>query len=242
MILYFSGTGNSLHVTETLSALLHERTYCMEQSPCQMPALADDEPLGIIFPVYAWGLPSIVTTFLRQLTVGERYVWTVMTCGDDMGYADRILEKTLHHKVNAAFSVQMPNTYVCLPGFDVDPQDLANAKRQQTDQCLPLIAKHIEAKDNVIQLHRGAAAWLKTYVLRPLFNRYLVTDKYFKTNHNCTSCGLCIKHCPVQDIQLQDGQPAWRHHNCTGCLRCYHHCPQRAIEWGRYTLGKGQKR
>ena len=241
MILYFSGTGNSLSVAEKLKTLLHEQTYCMEKSPRGLPSLADGEALGLVFPVYAWGLPRIVTDFLCEVNVGDRYVWAVMTCGDDMGYADSVLERVLRRKLNAAFSVQMPNTYVCLPGFDVDSPELAARKLDATGKLLPAIAESISAKEDCRKLTRGGTPWLKTYVLRPLFNRFLVTDKYFHASADCTSCGLCARQCPLGDIGMASDRPSWKHHNCTGCLRCYHNCPKRAIEWGSFTKGKGQK-
>lgn len=242
MILYFSGTGNSRRVAETLYTLLDEQMFCMEHSYNDLPPLADDESLGIVFPVYAWGLPKIVADFLANVNVGDRYVWAVMTCGDDMGYADNVLEKIIRRKVNAAFSVQMPNTYVCLPGFDVDAPELAAKKHLETAERLPGIAERIKMRATCRELTRGGSAWVKTYVLRPLFNKFLVTDKYFKTSADCNTCGLCAKRCPVGDIELCDARPSWRHQNCTGCLRCYHNCPKRAIEWGAYTKRKGQSK
>lgn len=241
MILYFSGTGNSLCVAEKLKALLHEQLYCMEKSPSGLSHLMNDEPIGIVFPVYAWGLPNIVKNFLSEINSGNRYVWAVMTCGDDMGYADEVLEKVLRRKVDAIFSVQMPNTYVCLPGFDVDSPELAGKKLEATDAHIPSIAETIKKRESRRSLTRGGAPWLTTYVLRPFFNKFLVADRYFKTNSNCTSCGLCAKLCPVNDIQISHDTPVWKNQSCTGCLRCYHNCPKRAIEWGKFTKGKGQK-
>lgn len=242
MILYFSGTGNSRRVAETLHTLLDEQMFCMEHSYNDLPPLADDESLGIVFPVYAWGVPKIVEEFLADISVGDRYVWAVMTCGDDMGYADNVLEKIIRRKVNAAFSVQMPNTYVCLPGFDVDAPELAAKKQRETAERLPSIAERIKTRATCRELTRGGSPWMKTYVIRPLFNKFLVTDKYFKTSADCNACGLCAKRCPVGDIELCDARPSWRHQNCTGCLRCYHNCPKRAIEWGAYTKRKGQSK
>lgn len=240
MILFFSGTGNSLQVAERLASLLDERLLNMECG--EIPQLKDDEPLGIVFPVYAWGLPRLVKSFLKNINVGERYVWCVMTCGDDMGYADKVLQKALSRKVDAAFSVQMPNTYVCLPGFDVDSDELAASKRNSTMDRLAGIAEVIGNRSVCRELTRGGMAWCKTYLLRPLFNAFLVTDKYFKTSDACSQCGLCAKSCPMHDIVLQDGRVVWKHQDCTGCLRCYHKCPKRAVDWGKYTRGKGQKR
>lgn len=241
MILYFSGTGNSLRVAEKISTLLHEQLYSMEKGIDSLPSLSDNEPLGFVFPVYAWGLPRIVAQFISKIHTGSRYLWAVMTCGDDMGYADEILQKQLHSKLNAVFSVQMPNTYVCLPGFDVDSPELAHKKVSDTGARIPLIAQRIANREDCSELIRGDMPWLKTYVLRPLFNKFLVTDKYFKTTSRCTSCGLCAMNCPLKDINMESGRPSWDNQRCTGCLRCYHKCPKRAIEWGRYTKGKGQK-
>lgn len=242
MILYFSGTGNSRFVAEKLAALLSEKLLNLEEVDGELPALAANEPLGMIFPVYAWGVPGIVEDFLRHKVIGSRYLWAVMTCGDDMGYADRVLEKLLQRRLDAAFSLQMPNTYVCLPGFDVDSPALAEKKVRESTERLPHIAQCIKARKNARALTRGGAAWLKTYVLRPAFNAWLVTDKYFHHSDACTSCGLCANKCPKHDIVMVDDHPQWQHKGCTGCLRCYHHCPKRAIDWGRFTHNKQQKK
>ena len=164
-----------------------------------------------------------------------------MTCGDDMGYTDVILEKTIKRTVNAAYSLQMPNTYVSLPGFDVDSPELASKKINETEAQLPRIAESIRNRENCSELTRGDMPWIKTYVLRPLFNKFLVTDKFFKKTETCCSCGLCAKQCPAKDIAMIAGNPIWQNKNCTGCLRCYHNCPKRAIEWGKFTRNKGQK-
>lgn len=270
MILYFSGTSNSKFVAQKLADLLDEELVNMENCH-ECPIMNEDEPLGIIFPVYAWGLPRLVETFLKNNNFAEaaqtdkgnitnHFVWTVMTCGDDMGYTDVILEKVIKRSVNAAYSLQMPNTYVCLPGFDVDSPELADKKIKETEAQLPMIAESIRNRENCSLLTRGGMAWIKTYILRPLFNKFLVTDKYFRNTQECicvshpldsrsashdlqaSSCGLCAKQCPTKDIAMIEGKPFWQNKNCTGCLRCYHNCPKRAIEWGKYTKNKGQKK
>lgn len=242
MIIYFSGTGNSLQVAQTLAKELGERLYNMEAGRTDMPCLKEDEPLGIVFPVYGWGLPKLVKKFLHGWDIPRNcYVWTVMTCGDDMGYTDQVLAKALGRKVDAAFSVQMPNTYVCLPGFDVDSQKLASQKVSNTQRELPLITKKIKESVSTREVVRGATPWVKSYVLRPLFNFALVTSRFFKVGDGCNGCGTCAKHCPTKDIVMVAKTPFWKDSNCTGCLRCYHNCPKRAIDWGRFTEGKGQK-
>lgn len=241
MIAYFSGTGNSRYVAQALARHLHEDILNMEtRQPFR--GLETEETLGLVFPVYAWGVPGIVEDFLRDMEIGRHYVWTVMTCGDDMGYADRVLERILGRKLDAAFSVGMPNTYVCLPGFDVDSPVLAQKKVDATRQQLPVIAEQVRQRRTARSLTRGSMARTKTYLLRPLFQKFLLTDRYFKVSNQCNACGLCMAQCPMHDIVPCGEHPTWGHTACIGCLRCYHNCPRRAIDWGRFTAGKQQKR
>ena len=229
MIYCFSGTGNSQWVADKLQGLMND----------------DADMFGIIFPVYAWGIPKVVESYIKthlQDIKSAKYVWAVMTCGDDMGYADTILAQLMGRPLDAVFSVHMPNTYVCLPGFDVDKDEVATAKVQKTLQLLPSIAESIKQRETKTEVCRGKMAWLKTYVLRPLFNRFLVTDKYFFTNKNCIQCKRCARTCPLGNITTDGkGNIVWKHENCTGCLRCYHRCPNHAIHFGKFTKNKGQK-
>ena len=208
--------------------------------------------LGLILPVYSWGLPRIVETFLRTTLPGllagragqSPYVWAVLTCGDDIGYADRLLRRALAKSgltLDAVFSVQMPNTYVCLPGFTTDSDAVAARKVEATRDALPLVAADVRARRTVTRVERGAAARIKTALLRPLFNAFLVKDTPFRASDACTACGLCARSCPCRDIVITDRRPRWGHTACTGCLRCFHQCPRRAIDWGTHTRGKSQK-
>ena len=242
MIYYFSGTGNSLHVARHLADALGERL-----SPMVTPGATQDEAIGLVFPVYAWSIPQVVEAFIRrgplQTAPKGSYIYAVMTCGDDMGYADKELDKALQsamgRKFDAVFSVQMPNVYVCLPGFDVDSSKVCKEKYAREEKVVKEVAASVKAKEAVRRFKRGVFPWTKTYVIRPLFNRYLLTDKYFQVDASrCIACGRCRKSCPVGNIII-DEVPKWQSH-CAGCLACYHACPYHAINFGKMTQKKGQ--
>ncbi len=247
MLYYFSGTGNSKLVCELLAAQTKDE-FC----PMTAPIPCSGSSLGIVFPVYAWGMPNLVNDFIKHKLselIGHNvgYLYVVMTCGDDVGYTDTLVRRALHVQglsLNAVFSIQMPNTYICLPGFDVDIQEVVDAKLKAMRQHIPAISAQILARHNVVNVHRGMCAHIKTYILRPLFNCFLIDDRRFRVDYSlCTHCGKCIKQCPVSNMTMSDKNTIqWSNTTCTGCLGCYHACPHNAIQYGPFSKGKGQKR
>ena len=225
-----------------LARLTHDRARFI---PRAGKAETTADIFGLVFPIHAWGMPRAVEAFLRQLRTDRTpyYIYMVCTCGDDIGRTDRLLARMLKQKglpLDAAFSVRMPNTYVALPGFEVDSKELAQEKLAAVPERLAQIAAAINGRARGVRdVVPGAMPWLKSKVLRPLFYRLFCGDHGFRTTEACNGCGRCAKVCPVRNIRLSDQRPQWQG-RCTDCLACFHHCPQRAIRYGRWTEGKGQ--
>ena len=246
MIFYFSGTGNSQWVAKQLASQLGDTLIPMadEEALNEVYACAKGERVGFVFPVYAWSPPKVVFDFLARVQLDKpNYLYFVCTCGDDTGKtADMFIDavKRRGWTCHAGYSVTMPNTYVSLPGFDVDDCDTERMKVQNAVARVEYIAG--EVKQNVrmhkYSCHEGAVPFIKTYVLGPLFNRFLMSPKPFRALDNCTACKRCEKKCPVHNIKVE-GKPQWGS-NCTMCLACYHVCPIKAIQYGNGTKGKGQ--
>ena len=242
MIIVFSGTGNSLHTANELSLLLGDDIVRIDKD-YSMPAPTKGRVIWV-FPVYSWGVPPVVVERIKNYTHAAEH-YAVMTCGDDVGNAHlqwRKLIRSIGGKDLSTFSVQMPNTYVLMKGFDVDSDELEQAKLEASKNRISAIAKqiesHVEGVDDII---RGGFAWFKSSVIYPWFKRYAMSSKPFHAETNCTSCGLCARSCPLGNITMKDGQPTWDD-NCALCLRCYHICPTRSVAYGKATKNKGQYR
>ncbi len=123
MIFYFSGTGNSLYTAERLSTSLQEPICNIAQAIQEKKfsyILSEEERLGFVFPVYAWGIPKPVATFLKNIeisSIAPYYTFAVITCGDSIGLTMDTLKKLLKQKniyLNSGFSLAMPDNYVDL--------------------------------------------------------------------------------------------------------------------------------
>lgn len=240
MIFYFSGTGNSRHAAVTLAARLDTAVLSIPDiirgKAFRVPSPA--EPIGVVFPVYAWAPPEMVLRFVRAHPFpAAAYAFAVCTCGDDAGNAMHALEKARGQRFDSLFSLTMPNNYVI--GFDVDPPQVQAQKLAAAQTRLEWIASTVAARGRGVRdVHTGRFARLKTALAAPLFNLGGRRTGLFRAGEACNACGRCAQVCPTANIRMQP-RPVWDD-DCTGCLACLHHCPHRAIDYGCLTARKGR--
>ena len=247
MIFYFSGTGNSAWVARQLAEGQQEELLAIsdEMGKEKCYELKEGEKVGFVFPVYAWGPPAIVLGFIHQLKMAVRpeYLFFVCTCGDDTGLTAHVFSAAIKKKgwqCTCGYSVTMPNTYVSLPGFDVDEKDVEDRKVQNAKARVGFINGELTRRVRMkkFDCYEGGMPFSKTYLLRPLFNAFLMSPKPFHATDACIGCKKCEKVCPVHNITVAD-RPQWGG-NCTHCLACYHICPTHAVQYGKATRTKGQ--
>ena len=94
-------------------------------------------------------------------------------------------------------------------------------------------------KECFSEMIEGRFAWLKSYAVNPMFNRFATDDSKYHVDDKCTSCGRCQDVCPMKNIKMPQGEPVWMG-NCIMCMACYHHCRGNHIQYGKATIGKGQ--
>lgn len=245
MIYYYSGTGNTRYCASVLARALGEETRFIPAKG-ETPLPEAWAAVGFMFPIYSWGVPPIVLDFIESLpaeSLEGRYVWAACTCGDEAGTAMRVLRSHLECKgaeVAALFSIIMPNDYVLLPGFSVDPQEVEQRKLAEAPQRLGMIARAIgERRTGIYDVHEGSVPRLRSLVW-PLFKRWGVNPRRWHADAaKCVGCSLCVSACPVGNVSLdEERHPVWGN-RCLSCCACFHTCPQRAIDYGHFTSGKG---
>ena len=249
MVYYFSGTGNSAYVAKTISNLLGTSLKFIPSVSTERE-IHDGSDLILVFPVYAWGVPPLIIDFIHKMDLSyfdelkrnQNNVWVIMTCGDEVALAPEMIEKAFDKKeikITGIWSVIMPNNYVLLPGFDVDPYDVEQKKLEEVPSRILEIATSISSGNKCFDVVRGKFKWIKTKLIYPLFRKWGIIDRKWHPLPDCISCGRCASVCPNKNILMKKQLPSWGK-NCCSCLACYHICPVHAVAYGKSTLKKGQ--
>jgi ferredoxin len=237
---YFTGTGNTLAVAKELAAGLEDAELLSIARMDGYDVLGETEAIGVLSPVYVWGLPRRVVRFLRALQApADAYLFSVVTCGGTPGPAHVQAEQLLKRRglaLSAAWGVQMPSNYIVFVG--------AEPRERQAQHFAAAAAKIAEiAADGQARktqpIERPALG--KHLMLRLLYNlsmpMFPQLDRLYHVDDSCQGCGTCARICPVGNIQLVDERPRWRH-RCEQCLACLQWCPQQAIQLGIHTADR----
>ena len=246
MIFYYSGCGNSKFIAKSIAEALNDNLVFIPEAQREGKFeynLAENEMLGFVYPIYSWRPPHLVEEFVNDLKINGKpsYVWTAVTCGDNVGETEKIFRKeleTIGLSLDAAFCFKMPNTYVNMVGMGVDKPEIANEKIAKAKEKLPKVIDLIKQHAKYSDMIKGGLPRFKSNVIGSGFYKW-ASDKPFFSTDACISCGMCVKVCPMQNITLENGRPVW-HGNCNTCDACYHYCPKNAIQYGKKTKGKGQ--
>ncbi|MCH5231759.1 MAG: EFR1 family ferrodoxin [Muribaculaceae bacterium] len=250
MVIYFSGTGNSTFVATTIANFLNEKLQFLPTIEVNEMNLSEEERIIFVFPVYSWGVPPLVIRFISEIgeekweRVKEKGIRVdcVMTCGDEVGLAPEMLQKSFRKfgiTLDSVWSVIMPNNYVLLPGFNVDSKSIESKKLKACEGRILEISQAISRGERRVDVVRGSIPWLKTKLVFPLFKKWGIFPNKWHYTNACIGCGQCAKICPMLNVSMIENHPMWGK-KCCSCLGCYHICPVHAVEYSNETKRKGQ--
>lgn len=240
MIFYFSGTGNSSYAAHELSKGIKEEIIDLAEAMKNEQfdyKLSPGEKVGFVFPVYFYGIPTIVGEFIDGLTLEmneHTYLYAVMTCGGSIAGADQLLKTRLQkngYPLSACFELLMVDNYVLM--YELSLPSEQKVKLEKADQKLLEIREKIAQEDRK-GYTSGFFGKITTKMAYPFYLSGRKTAK-FSVDERCTSCGRCEMNCPEKAIVLEAGKPVWVKDQCVHCLACINACPVEAIQYGKST-------
>ena len=241
IIYYFTGTGNSLQCARDIADGLGDTTLIPMQKVSEKKVLPEADCIGLVFPVYAFGLPHAVKRFIKRLSrkSKERYIFAVATSGGRFAGTLVLARKKLRAKglrLSAGFSVVMPTNFILMHETSEEKQKrLFDAMKAKVSEII-LAVKSREYRK--VEMGSLSDRLLRTGIIYRLGSPFFrQMDHSFRTDQRCTGCGLCSRVCPAHNIELRNGIPKWKHH-CELCLSCLNLCPSKSLQYGKMTEGK----
>lgn len=242
-IFYFSSTGNSLYVAQSIAKHLKNVNLVSIPDAIGQISKVESRKVGFVFPVYAYGLPGIVEDFISKIKlVKAEYVFAVATCGGTPGETLIQLKKLLRKNgsiLNAGFVVKQDvYTFLEENAFMKFMVNLAGDQPGYLNDRLQLIVETIENdKHHQLETSKRIANYLGRMVHKIAVKQFKHAGKDFWVNEKCSTCKTCVGICPRKNIKIIDDKPKW-HENCESCFACLQWCPKQAVEYKEASLGK----
>ena len=241
MILYFSGTGNSGYAARRIADGLGEPLLCLNDriKAGDTAPVETGERLVIVTPTYAWRIPRIVEDWLlhTELT-GAKRAWFVMTCGSEIGDADRYNRRLCQAKSLAFMGtaqIVMPENYIAM--FKPPEKEEAESIVKAAEPAIADAIACLKAKKPFPATRSNLYDRFMSSAVNPIFYRLFVKAAAFQVRDACIGCGQCADRCPLNNITIKAGKPVWGN-DCTHCMACICYCPTEAIEYGKKSVGK----
>ncbi|MDR1220145.1 MAG: EFR1 family ferrodoxin [Treponema sp.] len=237
-IFFFSGTGNSFDVALRTAGEIKNTDIINIASIKNAPSVDNYKRIGLVFPVYGFTAPNIVSKFISNLSKNcNAYYFCIVTLGGlGLGAEYRIYEKFKEIGVELGYiaHIYMPENYIITSIVTTDKilnktlKDSVKSVKRISGDLINYTKKKPKRSIFYNMVEKISSEETKRWPLRA---------KDFVVNENCIKCKKCITICPVENIGMIDGEIAFETH-CECCLACMHSCPNGAINYKTKTVGK----
>ena len=230
-IIYFSPTGNALHIAKLLASELK----CADEDVLPLEftdpiKLKENKHLVLLYPVHGFNAPRTVKGFVKALPPGLFECVSLISVGCVDSWHDEAvsseLRKSLAKKEYPLVVdeiMAMPLSFIMNFPDEMNLELIAKAESRISD-----LGRRISEKEESKKEVKFGAKVL-TFMGRIEGPAAKLFGLELHANNNCTSCGTCWSNCPQQNIkEKSNGKPGFGF-NCIMCMRCIYNCPEQAI-------------
>ena len=238
IIYYYTGTGNSLWTARAIAEGIGQ-CEVRAMTDVQYDVKADGQIIGLVFPVYIWGVSAPVLRFIEKLKKSRpEYLFAVALNGGQVSNTLVQLKNALAADgltLASGFSIAMPSNYIVWsgPGPLEKQQKLFSAAESKIKEIVSVVKEK-----RLLPVERGPL-WqriLFSLFYSMSFKHVKTFDKTFFVDEKCNGCSTCERICPCGNIVMNNSRPEWKHH-CEQCFACIQWCPQKAIQANKKTAG-----
>lgn len=232
IILYFTATGNCLHVARQL-AESEEQLLSIPQMIKQNQYEFEADEIGLVYPIYGHMPPNMVRNFIKKAKLKAAYKFAVLTYGarkcDSVEIWNDISSKA-GNKFDYINTLVMVDNW--LPNFDMNEQikidkHIPENLRQITEDLSQRRHWYEPVSEEERQMHAGFMARSE---LDPEVGFLKKSENYFVVIKNCIDCGACTDVCPRGNYEFTSNGIKMQG-DCDFCFACIQNCPQKAIQF-----------
>ena len=215
-IIYFSPTGNVLHLAKLLAAELKSPVENLHPLEFTEPKqLERNEHLVLLYPVHCFNAPKTVKRFVKSLPRDLYEYVSLIGVGCSTGWANGAVSSELRKSlVKKDYSIvldeilAMPLTFIMSFPDDLNMKLIAQSESMIGDLSMRIREKKVQFKSQIMN-----------FVGKVESSAGRLFGLELHANNNCTSCGTCWSNCPAKNIQQKhNGKPGFGF-NCTMCMR-----------------------
>ena len=241
LVVYFSQGGTTGQIAKAIASGLRSTGYEVDMYNIKEglpPKVEGYSLLGIGLPAYWYRPPFNVMDYLYSLPrLNGLPAFVFALYGTDLGDTGTTVRRLLAGK-----GAKEVGYFHCLGvdyflgylkvGYLFSPGHPTEAELARSKQFGQAITEHVAGKEYAkpVEDQRPAVMYR---LERFLVNRWIcnhIYSRFFRADvKKCTRCGLCIKVCPVGNInEDKEKYPAWGR-NCMACFTCELKCPKDAV-------------
>lgn len=231
VVIYFSGTGNSEYIARGFARRMDVPCYSIEENLDFKTVLGNSEIVVFCYPIYGSCVPRLLREFAascQNYLQGKKFVilcTQMMFSGDGAKAMARLLPEQGRNVVYAEH-FNMPNNisnFWLFPIRDKERIRKIAAAEKKLDKVCSDINKGVK------KLRGWGRASFLLGKIQSAFWPEVEKKKQgsFKAESNCSMCGLCVKLCPVNNLESTQ-QEIKQNSNCMLCYRCVNACPEKA--------------
>jgi ferredoxin len=238
-IAYFSGTGSTARVADTLEKELIGRRISVIKSEIRAGNILSDDKedlLMLLFAVHAFNAPGAVYKWIDSLPKNNRPkpAAVISVSGGGEMTPNTACRASSIRKLEKKNYIVVYEKMLVMPSNWVVKTDDGLAIR-----LLEILPSKVERI--VDDLLAGAVRRTTPRLVDRFFSKIGETERkgarFFgqkiMENRNCNGCGWCAKKCPANNIRMLNNKPVFGR-ECFLCLRCIYGCPNNALEAGAF--------